>query len=352
METEHKAQPPMDDIVAAANFAEVRRRLRQQLAETISPLLQRVTRVALLEFPPHANVGDSAIWLGAVEYLRQQHRLRPVVTSDIYNYAKAPLQSAIDGGVILINGGGNLGDVWQAGLDSKIQVLQDFPNTPIVQLPQTMHFREAGNLQAYRSAVSRHRAFTLLVRDQPSFDLARENLDCQVQLCPDMALWLHLQRAQTPRHDVLCLLRKDIEASGAGRASMAEAVDGCVVADWLNEPPDIVIRAERAMTSIVSLYSRRLTFLRSPLNRIRDRVAWHRLRRGCALLSSGRVVVTDRLHGHILCVLMGIPHVLLDNSYGKLRRFYDSWTSGCADARFATSIEEALDIARELARTH
>src|SRR3546814_3489561 len=47
-----------------ATFAEVQHRLRQQLAETISPLLQGVTRVALLEFPPHANVGDSAIWLG------------------------------------------------------------------------------------------------------------------------------------------------------------------------------------------------------------------------------------------------------------------------------------------------
>jgi pyruvyl transferase EpsO len=45
------------------------------------------------------------------------------------------------------------------------------------------------------------------------------------------------------------------------------------------------------------------------------------------LLAAGRRVVTDRLHGHILCLLVGIPHCLYDNSYGKNREFYRAWTS-------------------------
>ena len=34
---------------------------------------------------------------------------------------------------------------------------------------------------------------------------------------------------------------------------------------------------------------------------------------GFMYLSRGRVVATDRLHGHILSTLMDIPHVLIDN---------------------------------------
>lgn len=77
-------------------------------------------------------------------------------------------------------------------------------------------------------------------------------------------------------------------------------------------------------------------------------MAMERVRAGCALLAHGRVVVTDRLHAHILSLLMGIPNVLLDNSYGKVRRFYDEWTSSSPLTHFAQTPEEAFAIAREL----
>lgn len=59
-------------------------------------------------------------------------------------------------------------------------------------------------------------------------------------------------------------------------------------------------------------------------------------------------MITDRLHGHILCLLLGLPHVLLDNTYGKLKDFYDTWTKGCALAIWANSPGEALERARPL----
>jgi pyruvyl transferase EpsO len=79
--------------------------------------------------------------------------------------------------------------------------------------------------------------------------------------------------------------------------------------------------------------------------------ARQRLRAGCHLLSRGRVVITDRLHAHILCLLHGIPHVLLDNSYGKVRRVHETWTAGAPQVRWATSPQEAIGIARSLSRS-
>jgi pyruvyl transferase EpsO len=56
-----------------------------------------------------------------------------------------------------------------------------------------------------------------------------------------------------------------------------------------------------------------------------DRTATLRLRRGIRLLTQGRRVVTDRLHAHILCVLLDMPHAIIDNSYGKLSSFVETW---------------------------
>ncbi len=70
-------------------------------------------------------------------------------------------------------------------------------------------------------------------------------------------------------------------------------------------------------------------------------LARQRLRFGTQLLGSARTVVTDRLHGHILAFLLGVPHVLLNNSYGKNRDFYETWTHSCDLVRWCDSEAEA-----------
>lgn len=323
--------------------------LRHKIDGTLSDLINSAERPAMVEFPAYPNVGDSAIWVGQVDYLSERYRRRPAVTTDLHSYSKEVLGAIRGLDTILITGGGGLGDIWKGTLDGKIRVLQDFPHTRVIQLPQTIHFIDPARLEDYRRAVARHPNFTLLVRDQPSFDLATKVLDCEVRLCPDMALWLRLSRTIKPTREIVCLLRTDIEASGRNYQGKKIAVDDIHVFDWLEEKAAFLIQAERRLTDTVVHHPRKLATLQPILSRVRDHVARDRLRRGCGLLSAGKVVVTDRLHGHILCVLMGIPHVILDNSYGKVSSFHKSWTKNVDTAHFATSMDEALDVARQLA---
>lgn len=58
-----------------------------------------------------------------------------------------------------------------------------------------------------------------------------------------------------------------------------------------------------------------------------DGLARLQLVRGCRLLTAGRVAVTDRLHGHVLALLLGLPHVLVADRYGKARSYWDTWTT-------------------------
>ncbi len=69
------------------------------------------------------------------------------------------------------------------------------------------------------------------------------------------------------------------------------------------------------------------------------------------ILSRGKVVVTDRLHAYILCLQLGIPHVIVDNSYGKLSAFYNTWAKDCNLTHFASSIESAFEIAKDIAKS-
>jgi len=66
---------------------------------------------------------------------------------------------------------------------------------------------------------------------------------------------------------------------------------------------------------------------------------------GVDLFEDRPFVITDRLHAHVLAVLLGIPNVAIDNSYGKISALYRSWTSRFGVAHFSDSVEEAVRIA-------
>jgi pyruvyl transferase EpsO len=56
------------------------------------------------------------------------------------------------------------------------------------------------------------------------------------------------------------------------------------------------------------------------------------------------VLVTDRLHGHILADLLDLPHVALDNDYGKLAAYVAAWPPAAAFDS-ATSTTDAVRLA-------
>lgn len=74
--------------------------------------------------------------------------------------------------------------------------------------------------------------------------------------------------------------------------------------------------------------------------------AWAKSIRGFEHLGSARFVITDRLHGHIMSAIIGVPHVLMDSKLGKNLNFHNTWTRDCECTRITSNISEALDVAR------
>ena len=301
---------------------------------------------ALVDFPDHANVGDSAIWLGTTAFFRRHHRNEPRYVASIAAFSPASLRRAHPDGPILIHGGGNFGDLWPRHQAFREQLLETFPDRPIVQLPQSVHYGDPRVADRTARIISRHGRFRLLVRDQASLDFAAERFDCSVRLCPDLALCLGPRERPAPAVvDVLCLFRTDRER--ATPHALPATHLRVQVPDWLAERRlPVRLRELGAVAARVRSGARQPTALRVARY---EAAAAARVARGCRLLSSGRVVVTDRLHAHLLSLLLAIPHAALDNTYGKLGRFLDAWTGDAPGFHRFGSAEEALAWA-EMAR--
>ena len=93
---------------------------------------------ALLDYPAYANVGDNAIWLGTLEALRQLGAGPPAYTCCADTYHADSLRRRVQDGPVLIKGGGNFGDLYPRHQRLRERVVRDFPDNPIVQLPQTV----------------------------------------------------------------------------------------------------------------------------------------------------------------------------------------------------------------------
>ena len=321
-------------------------RMERELATVLDPLLPRGVRCALLDFPDYGNVGDSAIWLGEMAYLRRIGA-SIVYACDVASFSPARLRERLQGGVILLSGGGNLGDLWPAHQRLREAVIQAFPDHRIIQLPQSIHFEGKAALDRARAVFDAHSQLVLLLRDHRSLAFARREFRAPCFLCPDLSLALGPLARPTPRREILWLLRGDQEARDQGPTP-----NGVESVDWLEEPRSWVFRANRLLSEPRAWPPKVQAWTwptLAPLyGRVWDALARERLARGCALLSEARVVVTDRLHGHLLSLLLGIPHVVMDNSYGKIRDYYDTWTHSCGLTHWATTPAEASMLARRL----
>lgn len=298
--------------------------VNSKIDKVLRPHIPSPGRIALLDFPDYANVGDSAIWCGITKYFRDFHHIKPAYVSAQANFNAKEMRDAIgNDGVIFICGGGNFGDLWPEHQKFRERVIKLFPTHKIIQLPQSIHFKSSKTLKRSAAIINAHPNFTLLVRDNESLKIAADNFNCKVELCPDMAYCLGaLSKPVKPFYPLVMLMRTDKE-----RVALTQVDSNAYIVDWLEDDSDMhPSTLERILGRIFSV----LPFAPSKIERRLSNyqhLANSRLNRGLRLLSLGEKITTDRLHAYILAMLLDIPCETMDNSYGKLGNFIDAWIS-------------------------
>jgi exopolysaccharide biosynthesis predicted pyruvyltransferase EpsI len=320
-------------------------RLRAEVVARLEEVVPRRSRVALLDFPNHPNVGDTAIWLGELAALRELE-CDIAYASTFSSYSAAALRRRLGaGGVVLLHGGGNFGDVWPTFQAFRERIFREERSRPLVQLPQTIHFAHEPALRRAAEAAAGHPDLVLMVRDERSEQIARRAFnDANVVLAPDSAFALGPLPAPEPEVPLLVMLRTDDERTGADPSIVPDAAQ---VIDWPAPMPVLRRRRElsRWMGAGLRLSRGLVPLLQPGFARTLSQLANRRMADGVALLARGETLVTNRLHGHIIALLIGRPHVLLDNTYGKNRTFHELWTADSTLTSWADRLEDALTLA-------
>ena len=318
------------------------RKYSDKIHAILSSLILDNTYIALMDFPNYSNVGDSAIWLGQKKYLSTR------TTCKICALAESELPSLPKDVVILIQGGGNFGDLWPRHQAYRERMIRHYQDNRIIQLPQSIHFQDQHNAERCSAALKTHPNFHLLVRDYESLELAGKIYDGPTYLCPDMALCLDSQpRTKSPKYSIVGLLRTDKEKVKTEIQSTLKD-DSFYCTDWVYEDTTISQWVAGNISMFQKKYPRWTKWLNFTKHYLFNALARERFKRGCDILSSGEVVITDRLHGHIICCLLDIPHVVLDNSYRKIGNFRDAWGTGDDLCLSASSLHEACEKAPKL----
>lgn len=318
-------------------------RLQREINEVLTPLVPR-KKCALIDFPHHPNVGDSAIWVGEQIFLSKLG-VKPAYVCTAKNRDWNAMERAIGpDGTILIHGGGNFGDVWPKHQQLREETLERFPDHPVLQLPQTVHFSDSNEADRTAAKIRKHGKFTLAVRDRKSLAFARERFKCNVVLCPDMAFCIGpIGAAASYDPRILLLLRSDKEKKDHSAADAIVQSPDLLCTDWLTES-----YTETRLRAGGTLFADMLRGKSAPTRRgsYYNALASERLRRGLRQLASFRYIVSDRLHVHILSTLLGRHHALLDNNYGKLSSFTAAWNTNWDGMQLCHELPMAVDAMR------
>lgn len=293
--------------------------------------------IVYLDIPIHDNAGDLLIHKGAETFFRYNnvnvlHQLsvhdlcrrkdrndhslvwkRTIGFLDQVILEKEP--------VIVLHGGGNVGDLYPEFQKFRERIIKRYPNTKIVILPQSVHFVDTEARQEAVDTFGGHDDLTLIVRDEASLEFVDECGLARVVL-PDMAhaLWGQLPQLRSKRSaqpNTLRQRRRDLES----RHVQPEAAF-----DWV----DLKYPRERLLFQAV----RKLQGVDMPFWREEPRqTLWWAyrdslIRRAVRTFDRYERIDTDRLHGVILGALMAREVRYGEGSYGKLGRYVSKWLQG------------------------
>lgn len=282
-----------------------------------------VRPVWLLGTPEYSNLGDQCIAEEEIRFLQAVMPDRYVAEISEIELKEGHYSQL--GGIgpsqpVFLQGGGNIGTIWPRPERIRREILRRLKDNPVVIFPQSIWFAEDDEgRKALAEAAEVYQGDNVLLccRDNVSYQFAQEHFNCRSILVPDMALW-EARRDFTlqERCGALTLLRNDKEYKlndedrKVIELYLAKRFRSLDVFDTLLKSDTITRKNRKEKTD--SLIRR---------------------------ISSAECVVTDRLHGMILCAVTGTPCVAFPNGTSKLESGFE-WLKGLDYIRFIHETEE------------
>lgn len=260
-------------------------------------------KAILMGVPHHSNLGDHAITVAEREFIKKyfpEYSYQEVAEERIHTCIEQIKKHINNEDILLLHGGGNLGDEYLFIEEGRRKIIEKFLNNKIIVFPETMYFHEdekgKRELEISKTIYNRHPDLTLMAREEKSYmEMKRVFYNAKVFLTPDIVTILNEQRNEKKREGALFIIRDDGESK--------------LTPEWKEKIKKIV---EKNYKTVSYTDTAKGGFI-------------HEFQRKKELDSmfeeyrKTELVITDRLHGMIFAVITGTPCIALDNYNHKIK---------------------------------
>ena len=293
----------------------------------------------LVGLPYYLNIGDILIWQGELEFLK-------TIPCRCLNrgFSYHNRWRILPGTLILMQGGGNFGDLWRPVQEERLNYIQQYPNNPIVIFPVTCWYDNHDLLLSDAGVMAQHSNITICARDQASYAMLKKYFRNQIMLVPDMAFSVdhrNLLRHALPAGKGRVLVKRTDKELAPLSVEMEAYAAEAEVRDWPSYERDpLCWDIYKAICRIGDCCGRiaGCSYAKGAAYRISDLYfdMWCRqslICKGVRFVSGYDEIITTRLHVAILAILLNKPVAVIDNSYGKNSGFFETWLSNVDGVR-------------------
>lgn len=286
------------------------------------PYLTIKKHIYLIGYENFGNLGDHQIRLSEIEFIKKIYPNTSIITipvSKYYEYKKWLKRKIGKKDLILLNGGGNLGDYYPMAENVRRDVISEWKDNKIVIFPQTIFFSKTEDGYKSRKGTTNiyntHKNLTLSLRENVSYIDAKKDFKCNLILCPDIVLFSRYKKRRQLENKILLCLRNDVEQK--------LSLDDLIIINNL---------ANKYYNN--SVYYDDLQYFYS----MSDNESIANLNSFFEMLSTFDLVITDRLHGMIFCAISGIKCIVLGNYNHKIKGVYQ-WITDLEYIKYIDKIE-------------
>lgn len=261
-----------------------------------------IEKILYILTPLHGNLGDQMIAVAGKKILSDFYPNKKIIeiTDKFYDKNINIFKEIIkDDDIIILHGGGNLGDIWLGAEYQRRHLLENHLNNKIIIMPQTITFKSKEEEQKSKEIYSKVKDLTIITREEYSYELAKHIFDKnKILLMPDSVFYLedyYKDRISNARNGILFLLRKDQEK---------------------------VISSDKFNKICENLRKLNIPYkLSDTVIRSKGKIRRYNREKFCDILIDdilkSQLVITDRLHGMILAIITNTPVLVFNSSTNK-----------------------------------
>ncbi|WP_102048678.1 polysaccharide pyruvyl transferase family protein [Pygmaiobacter massiliensis] len=285
-------------------------------------------KIWFLDAPAYGNLGDQAIAYAICKFCSNTFpnaEIYEFQEGSVIQYLSWLKRTIKPGDLIVLQGGGNLGNLYPRYEYIRRTIIKAFPQNRIVVFPQSIYFSNDRDgkheIVAARKSYAANENLIIFARDSKSFqEMEMLFPETCIELCPDIVFSLNGTVSAENRSGIGVCMRDDKEKTITPEQTKK-------IIEHLSENK---VKTRKFDTTVGTE--------RPVAGEYRESLVISKLKE----FAECEIVITDRLHGMIFSYITSTPCVAVSNSTGKSLYAYNDWLNGSKGITFLRDPDDSI----------